>query len=61
MSATPAEQSGTSGRADAEDAHLSESLAGLARLTTSQISLPAMLTHVAEFAVRAIPGATARD
>lgn len=40
-----------------EDADLQTSLAGLSQLATGRISLPEMLTHVAEFAVRAIPGA----
>ncbi len=57
MSVTPTEQSNTPSRADAEDADLKDSLADLARLATGLMSLPAMLTQVAAFAVRAIPGA----
>ena len=44
-------------QADAEDADLRQGLAGLATLATGHVSLPAVLTRVAEFAVRAIPGA----
>jgi GAF domain-containing protein len=40
-----------------EDADLRVSLAGLAGLATGEMTLSAMLTHVAEFAVAAIPGA----
>ncbi|UZJ26430.1 GAF and ANTAR domain-containing protein [Rhodococcus antarcticus] len=40
-----------------EDADLRVSLAGLASLATGEMTLSAMLTHVAEFAVAAIPGA----
>lgn len=39
------------------DAGLRESLAGLARLASGRLDLRATLTRVAEFAVRAIPGA----
>lgn len=40
-----------------EDADLRASLSGLSGLAAGQLSLPDMLRHVAEFAVRAIPGA----
>jgi GAF domain-containing protein len=40
-----------------EDSDLRESLAGLSRLTLGLAGLADMLTHVAEFAARAIPGA----
>ena len=40
-----------------EDADLRDSLAGLSRLATGQMSLADLLTHVAEYAVSAIPGA----
>jgi GAF domain-containing protein len=43
--------------ADEPDLGLRIALAQLAQLTTSRISLSDMLTHVADFAVRAIPGA----
>lgn len=39
------------------DVDLGESLAGLARLSAVRLSLEELLTKVAEFAVRAIPGA----
>lgn len=41
----------------AEDDELRQSLAGLASLASGRMSLPALLTRVAELAVRAIPGA----
>ncbi len=41
----------------AEDDDLRASLAGLAALASGRMSLPALLTRVAEFAVQAIPGA----
>ena len=41
----------------AEEEDLRLSLAGLAGLATGHISLPTLLTRVAEFAVQAIPGA----
>ncbi len=41
----------------AEEDDLRSSLAGLAGLAAGRMSLPALLTRVAEFAVRAIPGA----
>ena len=44
-------------QADAEEVDLRQSLAGLSTLAAGSISLPALLTRVAEFAVRAIPGA----
>ena len=44
-------------RTVAQEACLRESLAGLSRLAMRQLSLSKMLTHVAEFAVQAIPGA----
>jgi transcriptional regulator with GAF, ATPase, and Fis domain len=44
------------GRLD-QDLELQRSLAGLSSLATAAISLPNMLSSVAEFAVRAIPGA----
>lgn len=44
-------------RDDDDDDDLRQSLAGLASLPAGQMSLPALLTRVAEFAVRAIPGA----
>ena len=44
-------------QAAAEDDDLQESLAGLSQLTMNTLSLEDMLTHVADFAVRAIPGA----
>ena len=40
-----------------EDDDLTTGLAGLAGLLTGQRALPEMLTNIAEFAVRAIPGA----
>ena len=40
-----------------EDDDLRDSLAGLSRLGTSQLSLEDLLTRVATYAVRAIPGA----
>ena len=40
-----------------DDSDLRAGLAGLARLASAEMTLPTMLTHVAEFAVRAIPGA----
>ncbi|MER5865064.1 GAF and ANTAR domain-containing protein [Kitasatospora sp. NPDC002040] len=40
-----------------DDEDLRESLAGLSRLASARLDLRALLTHVAEFAVRAIPGA----
>ena len=40
-----------------EEDDLRQSLAGLASLASGRMSLPALLTRVAEFAVRAIPGA----
>ena len=40
-----------------EDDDLRESLAGLSRLASSQLSLEDLLTRVATYAVRAIPGA----
>jgi hypothetical protein len=40
-----------------EDDDLRASLSGLAALASGRMSLPALLTRVAEFAVRAIPGA----
>ena len=40
-----------------EDDDLRDSLAGLSRLATSQLSLEDLLTRVATYAVRAIPGA----
>jgi GAF domain-containing protein len=41
----------------AEDEDLRESLAGLSGLASNRLPLEAMLTQVAEYAVRAIPGA----
>lgn len=41
----------------ADEAHLRDSLEGLAHLAIGQLDLSVMLTHVAEFAVHAIPGA----
>ncbi|WP_405015799.1 GAF and ANTAR domain-containing protein [Kitasatospora sp. NBC_00070] len=41
----------------ADDEDLRESLTGLSRLATARLDLRVLLTHVAEFAVRAIPGA----
>jgi GAF domain-containing protein len=41
----------------AEDEDLRESLAGLSRLASNRLPLEAMLTQVAVYAVRAIPGA----
>lgn len=41
----------------AKDADLRQALAGLASLASGRMSLPALLTRVAELAVRAIPGA----
>ena len=41
----------------ADEADLRDSLEGLAHLAIGQLDLSAMLTHVAEFAVQAIPGA----
>jgi GAF domain-containing protein len=43
--------------ADERDPDLRASLAGLSQLAADRVSLAEMLTHVAEFAVRAIPGA----
>ncbi|PYC87336.1 hypothetical protein C7C46_05030 [Streptomyces tateyamensis] len=53
---TPPPGSGT-GRSVADDEDLRESLADLSRLATARLDLRDLLTHVAGFAVRAIPGA----
>ncbi|WP_035792076.1 GAF and ANTAR domain-containing protein [Kitasatospora mediocidica] len=53
----PGDEPDRADRAAADDADLRESLADLSRLATGRLDLRAMLTHVAEFAVRAIPGA----
>ena len=45
------------GRRSAEDEDLRESLAGLSRLASDRLTLEAMLTQVATYAVQAIPGA----
>ncbi|MFJ1938208.1 GAF domain-containing protein [Kitasatospora sp. NPDC088160] len=45
------------GRSPADDADLRESLAGLSRLASGRLDLPALLVHVADFAAHAIPGA----
>jgi GAF domain-containing protein len=50
-------RSGYESGALSRDAQLFSSLAALARLATEEISLATMLASVAEFAVRAIPGA----
>ncbi len=44
-------------QAGAEDADLRQALAALSTMATGHLSLPAVLTRVAELAVRAIPGA----
>jgi GAF domain-containing protein len=44
-------------RVDHDETELRESLASLSKLATGQLSLEQILTQVAEFAVRAIPGA----
>ncbi|WP_327064388.1 GAF and ANTAR domain-containing protein [Kitasatospora sp. NBC_01302] len=44
-------------RTPADDADLRESLAGLSRLASGQLDLRSLLTHVADFAMHAIPGA----
>jgi transcriptional regulator with GAF, ATPase, and Fis domain len=44
-------------RRSAEEEDLRESLAGLARLASDRLTLEAMLTQVATYAVQAIPGA----
>ena len=44
-------------RRSAEDEDLRESLAGLSRLASDRLTLEALLTQVATYAVRAIPGA----
>jgi transcriptional regulator with GAF, ATPase, and Fis domain len=41
----------------AEDADLSDSLAGLSRLATNRLALEDLLTRIASYAVQAIPGA----
>ena len=45
------------GLAEEQDVDLRESLAALSQLSMGYGGLPSMLVHVAEFAVRAIPGA----
>ncbi|ANW65181.1 histidine kinase [Mycobacterium sp. djl-10] len=47
----------TEDQAAEDDTDLRESLAGLSRLSLGSTGLADMLTHVAEFAARAIPGA----
>jgi transcriptional regulator with GAF, ATPase, and Fis domain len=44
-------------QATSDSTDLRESLAGLSRLAASQLGLQDILTHIADFAVRAIPGA----
>ena len=49
--------SGSEEQRQSEDDDLHESLAGLARLASSRLSLEDLLTRVATYAVQAIPGA----
>ncbi len=51
------EDADSSSEALEDDDDLRASLSALSTLTTTTLPLPHMLTHVAEFAVRAIPGA----
>ena len=48
---------GSQGEAAEDDVELRESLAALSRLAMGQLGLQHTLTHIAAFAVRAIPGA----
>lgn len=57
ISATATLGSAAQLQAAEDDVDLRESLAGLSRLTLGLTGLADMLTHVAEFAARAIPGA----
>ena len=53
----PSPTDGSEGAEDGDLADLRSSLSSLSNLATGQLSLEEMLTHVATFAVRAIPGA----
>ena len=54
---SPPGGSAGSGQPGGDEIELRESLTSLSRLATGQLSLEQILTQVAEFAVRAIPGA----
>lgn len=47
----------TTAEVEADEEDLQSSVAGVSRLVTDSLALEDLLTHVAEFAVRAIPGA----
>lgn len=54
---SPPGDSAGSDQPDGDEIELRESLSSLSRLATGQLSLEQILTQVAEYAVRAIPGA----
>jgi hypothetical protein len=54
---SPEARPGSDQQRQSEDEDLRDSLAGLSRLASSQLSLEDLLTRVATYAVRAIPGA----